>query len=117
MPLHGILATFGLVRYHTANSTPENLSRCAEMKRTPQRFDVASKSQELQVLQLVTVEITVHDEFSDCGGQSAHQMATGIDHDRLRCESSHFVCAFEDLIRGAARGRYFREKSKRTRDG
>ena len=25
--------------------------------------------------------------------------------------------AFEDLIRGAARGRYFREKSKRTRDG
>ena len=25
--------------------------------------------------------------------------------------------AFEDLIRGAARGRYFREKSKRTRGG
>merc|ERR1719189_1202974 len=105
MPLHGILATFGLVRYHAANSTPENLSWCPKMKRAPQRFDVASKSQELQVLQLVAVKVTAHvdglasdddylvavqDEFSDCGGQSAHQMATGIDHDRLRCESSHF---------------------------
>ena len=64
-----------------------------------ERLDVASKSQELQVLQLVTVEITAHvdgltsddddfvavqDEFSDCGGQSAHQMTTGIDHDRLK---------------------------------
>merc|ERR550539_106414 len=60
MPLHGILATFGLVRYHTANSTPENLSRSTEMERSTQRFDVASKSQELQVLQLVTVEIASH---------------------------------------------------------
>merc|ERR1740122_218625 len=106
MPLHGILATFGLVRYHTANSAPENLSRGSKVERSSQWFDVASKSQEFQVLQLVAVEITGHvdglasddddfvavqDEFSDCGGQSAHQMATGINHDRLRCESSHFV--------------------------
>ena len=69
------------------------------MEGSTQRFNVASKSQELQVLQLVPVEITAHvdgltsddddfvavqDEFSDCGGQSAHQMATGIDHDRLK---------------------------------
>ena len=87
------------MRYHTANSAPENLSGRSEVKRSSERLDVASKSQELQVLQLVTVEITAHvdglasddddfvavqDEFSDCGGQSAHQMATGIDHDRLK---------------------------------
>ena len=69
------------------------------MKRAPQWLDVASKSQELQVLQLVTVEITAHvdgltsddddfvavqDEFGDCGGQSSHQMATGINDDRLK---------------------------------
>ena len=69
------------------------------MEGSSERFHVASKSQEFQVLQLVTVEITAHvdglasddddfvavqDEFSDCGGQSAHQMATGINHDRLK---------------------------------
>ena len=70
-----------------------------EMEWSPEWFHVASKSQEFQVLQLVAVEITAHvdgltsddddfvavqDEFSDCGGQSAHQMATGINHDRLK---------------------------------
>ena len=69
------------------------------MKRASQRLDVATETQELQVLQLVAVEVTAHvdglasddddlvavqDEFSDCGGQSAHQMATGINDDRLK---------------------------------
>ena len=48
------------MRYHTANSAPENLSGSTEVEGSTQRFDVASKSQELQVLQLVTVEITAH---------------------------------------------------------
>ena len=69
------------------------------MEGSSEGFDVTPKAQELQILQLVTVEVTAHvdafasdnddlvavqDEFGDSRGQSAHQMATAIDHDRLK---------------------------------
>ena len=69
------------------------------MERSSKRLDVTPQAQELQILQLIPVEVTAHvdalasdnddlvavqDEFGDCRGQSAHQMATAIDHDRLK---------------------------------
>ena len=98
-PFHGVLATLGLVRYHTANCTPKDLSGSTEVERSSKRLDVTPQAQELQILQLIPVEVTAHvdafasdnddlvavqDEFGDCRGQSAHQMATAIDHDRLK---------------------------------
>ena len=59
-PLHGILATFGFVRYHTANGTPENFSGSTEVEGSTQGFDVTSEAQELQILQLVSVKVTAH---------------------------------------------------------
>ena len=58
--LHGILSTFTLVWDHTANCTPENLSGCTKVEGSTEGFYVTPKAQELQVLQLVTVEITTH---------------------------------------------------------
>ena len=46
--------------YGTISQNSWSYCSLPEMKWAPQRLDVASKSQELQVLQLVTVEITAH---------------------------------------------------------
>jgi len=68
------------------------------MEWTSGGFDVTSKPQELEVLQLVAVEVAGHvdaftpddddfvavqDELGDDGGQSADQMATAVDNNRL----------------------------------
>lgn len=69
------------------------------MERSTERLDVTAKTQELQVFQLVAVKVTAHvdaftpdddnfvavqDEFGDDGGQTAHQVATAIDNNRLQ---------------------------------
>lgn len=69
------------------------------MERSTEGLDVAAKSQKLQVLQLVAVKVTAHvdaftphddnfvaiqDEFGDDRGQTAHQVATAIDNNRLQ---------------------------------
>ena len=69
------------------------------MERSSGRFNITTKSQKLVQFQLVTVEIsrlvdsfgsddddfvTVQDEFSNGGGQTTQQMATAINHNRLK---------------------------------
>ena len=69
------------------------------MERSSGRFNITTKSQKLVQFQLVTVEIsrlvdsfgsddddfvTVQDEFSNGGGQATQQMATAINHNRLK---------------------------------
>ena len=98
-PLHSGLSTLGLVRHHTTNCTPEDLSGSTEVEGSTQRLDVTPQTQKLQVLQLVAVEVSAHvdafgsdddnlvtvqDEFGDDGGQTAHQVATAIDYHRLK---------------------------------
>jgi hypothetical protein len=101
-PLQGELTLLGLVWDHSTHCAPKDLSRSTEMERSTKGFDVATKSQKLQVLQLVTVKVSAHvdtltpdddnlvaieDELSDDRGQTAHQVATAIDHNRLKGET------------------------------
>ena len=98
-PLHGGLSALGLVGNHSSDCAPKDLSGGTEMEGSTQRLNVAPQTQKLQVLQLVTVEVTAHvdaftsddddlvavqDEFGDDGGQTAHQMTTAIDDHRLK---------------------------------
>ena len=59
-PLEGLLAALGLVRNHSPHRPPEDLGGRTEVKRSPERFYVAPKSQELEVLQLIPVEVAAH---------------------------------------------------------
>lgn len=101
-PLEGGLSPLGLVGHHAAHSAPKDLSGRPEVERASGGLDVAAQPQELQVLELVSVEVAAHvdalaphhddlvavqDEFGDDGGQTAHQMATAIDHDRLKMDN------------------------------
>jgi len=59
-PLQGILSTLGLVRSHSTDSSPEDLGRCTEVERSTAGLYVTTFLQEVEVLQLVTVEVSAH---------------------------------------------------------
>lgn len=59
-PLEGLLAALGLVRNHSPHRPPEDLGGRTEVEGSPERLYVAPKSQELEVLQLIPVEVAAH---------------------------------------------------------
>ena len=98
----GLLATFGLVRHHTAYDAREDLRWRAEMKWTSCRIDVASFAEKFQVFQFVSIErtadvqtfatddhdvVALEDCLGDGGCQATDQMATAVDDDRLSTET------------------------------
>ena len=83
------------------------------MEGSSEGLDITAETQELEVLQLVTVEVTAHvdtftshyndfvavqDEFGDDGGQTTHQMATAIDHNRLKIKFQTCKEEFKTLL-------------------
>ena len=98
------LATFCFVGNHSSYNAFKDLAGSTVMERSSGRFDITTKSQKLVQFQLVTVEIsrlvdsfgsddddfvTVQDEFSNGGGQSTQQMATAINHNRLKLKKNY----------------------------
>jgi len=96
--LHGILSPLGLVGNHAPHSPPEHFGGGTEVEGAAARLDIAPKPEELEHLQLVPVEVAglvdalaphhhnlvaVEDVLGHDGGQTAHQVATAIDHHRL----------------------------------
>jgi len=59
-PLQSILAALGLVGSHTAHSAPEDLRGRSEVEGSTGGLHVATLLQEVEVLELVTVEVSAH---------------------------------------------------------
>ena len=59
-PLESLLAALGLMRNHSPHRPPEDLGGRTEVKGSSERLDIATKSQELEVLQLIPVEVATH---------------------------------------------------------
>merc|ERR1719219_1770736 len=55
--LQGILASLGLVRNHSSDSSPEDLGGSPEVEGTTAGLHVATLLQEVEVLQLVAIEV------------------------------------------------------------
>merc|ERR1711953_325059 len=105
-PLQSVLATLGLVGGHATDGAPEDLGWCPEVEWSTGGFDVATLLQKVEVLQLVAVEVAAHvdaltpdndnlvageDELGNDGGEPSHEVATTINHDRLRRYSRHLL--------------------------
>merc|ERR1719328_946409 len=105
-PLQSVLATLSLVGGHSTDGAPEDLGWCPEVERSTGGLDVATFLQEVEVLQLVAVEVAAHvdalapdndnlvageDELGNDGGEPPHEVATTINHDRLRRYSRHLL--------------------------
>merc|ERR1740128_708996 len=58
--LECILSALGLVRSHASDSPPENLGRSTEVERSTLGENVATLSQEVKILQLISVEVSRH---------------------------------------------------------
>lgn len=98
-PLEGILSPLSLVGDHTPHSSPEDLSGGTEMEGAAKGLHVATETQELEVLELVTVEVSGHadafgahnhhfvavqEKLGHDGGQTADQVTASIDHHWLK---------------------------------
>ena len=57
-PLEGILASLCLVWNHSSHCSPEDLGWSSEVESTTAGLDITSFSEEVKILQLVTVEVT-----------------------------------------------------------
>ena len=59
--LQSILASLGLVRNHSSDSSPEDLGGGPEVEGTTAGLHVATLLQEVEILQLVAVEVSCDD--------------------------------------------------------
>jgi len=102
--LQGVLSSLGLVRSHATDSSPEDLGRSSEVESATAGLDVAPLPQEVEVLQLVTVEVSgdvdlltphdddllpVEDELGDDGGQTPEHVGAAVNDNGLGCEARH----------------------------
>jgi len=97
--LHGVLSASQLVGQHTADGLVQDAAGGPVVERSPLRVDQATFAKVVHVLQLVTVEATgdvdafatdhndslsLEESLGDDGRQTAQQMASPVDHQRLR---------------------------------
>jgi len=97
--LHGVLAACELVGQHAADGLVEDAARGSVMERPSLGVDQATLAEVVHVLQLVAVEASGnvdtfasdHDDslalkegLGDDGGKTTQQMASPVDHQRLR---------------------------------
>jgi len=97
--LHRVLSAGQLVRQHTADRLVQNAAWGPVMERASLGVDQATLAKVVHVLQLVTVEasgdvdtfasdhhdsLALEESLGNDGSQTAQQMASSVDHQRLR---------------------------------
>jgi len=102
--LESFLSTLSLVRSHSAHGAPEDLGRSTEVERSTAGLYVTTLLQEVEILQLVTVEVSAHvdalgpddhdlvagkQQLGNSRGKPAHQMAASIKDNRLGRYTRH----------------------------